>query len=43
VLYDRESGKVTLVDFEHYRACTLAHLRSLDAPELMEIVGDTNL
>lgn len=43
MLYDRASGSVTMVDFEHYGHCTPAHLRNLDAPELRAIVDDSEL
>lgn len=43
MLYDRESGRVTMVDFENYGHCTPMHLRSLDAPELIAIVDESDL
>lgn len=39
VLFDRRTGKVTVVDFEHYGMCTERHLRNLDAPELLALFG----
>lgn len=42
VLYDRRTGKVTMVDFEHYGIRTERHMRNLDAPELLSILGRGN-
>lgn len=41
VLYSRESTRATMVDFEHYCQCTPKHLHNLEAPELIETVGDS--
>lgn len=43
VLFDRESGRVTMIDFEQYRMCMdEKRKRSLDAPELVTIFGRNN-
>lgn len=41
VLYARQSKKVTMLDFEHYGQCTPHHHRDLEAPELIEIFGES--
>lgn len=43
VLYERRTGKVTMLDFEHYGMCTPRHLQSLDAPELLTIFGRSGM
>ena len=43
VLYERSTGKVTMLDFEHYGKCTEHHLRNLDAPELLKIFGRSGM
>lgn len=43
VLYERSTGKVTMLDFEHYGKCTERHLRNLDAPELLGVFGRSGM
>lgn len=43
VVFDRQSKKVTLVDFEGHGQCTAYHMRTLDVPELIDISSESGL
>lgn len=42
-MFNRQSKKVTLIDFENHGQCTAYHMRALDVPELIDISSESGL